>query len=114
MWAEVPPNSFEIMNNEFISINLCGVLSHFSPVWLFVTLWTVAHQAPLSMSFSRQGYSSGLPCPPPCDHPDPGINLTSLTSPALAGEFFTSATPYLYVFANEIQGNAAKSCFKFK
>ena len=40
-------------------------LSLFSHVWLFATLWTVAHQAPLFMGFSRQEYWSGLPCPPP-------------------------------------------------
>ena len=40
------------------------MLSHYSQVWLFVTLWTVAHQAPLSLGFSRQEYWSGLPCPP--------------------------------------------------
>ena len=40
---------------------------------VFVTLWTIAHQAPLSMEFSRQGYWSGLPFPPPEDLPDPGI-----------------------------------------
>ena len=45
-------------------------------------------QAPLSMGFSRQEYVSGLPCPSPGD-PDPGIEPTSLTSPALAGGFFT-------------------------
>ena len=38
-----------------------------------MTLWTVAHQAPLSMGFSRQEYWSGLPCPPPGDLPIPGI-----------------------------------------
>ena len=43
------------------------MLSHFSRVRLFATLWTVAHQAPLSMRFSRQEYWSGLPCPPPAD-----------------------------------------------
>ena len=48
-------------------------LSHFSHVWLFVTLWTVAHQATLSMGFSRQEYWRGLPCPPPGDLPEPGI-----------------------------------------
>ena len=48
------------------------MLSHFSPVWLFATLWTVTHQAPLSMGFSRQEYWSGLPCPSPGDLPDPG------------------------------------------
>ena len=50
---------------------------------------TVAHQAPLSMGFSRQEYWSGLPCPPPGDHPDPGIKPVSLISPALASGFFT-------------------------
>ena len=42
-----------------------------------MTLWTVAHQTPLSMGFSRQEYWSGLQCPPPGDLPDPGIELTS-------------------------------------
>ena len=49
-------------------------LSH---VQLFVTPWTVAHQAPLPMGFSRQEYWSGLPCPPPGDLPNPGIELRS-------------------------------------
>ena len=67
------------------------VLSHFSHVRLFVTLWTVAHQAPLSRGLSRQEYWSGLPCPPPGDLPDSGIEPVSLTSPALADEFFTTS-----------------------
>ena len=54
-------------------------------------LWTVAHQVPLSMGFSRQEYWSGLPCPP-LDLPDPGTKPTSLTSPALAGGFFITRT----------------------
>ena len=66
------------------------LLSGFSHVRLFATLWTVAHQAPLSMGFSRQEYWSGLPCPPPRDLPHPGIKLMSLMSPALAGKFFTT------------------------
>ena len=48
-------------------------ISHFSFVLLFATLWIVAHQAPLSMGFSRQEYWSGLPCPSPGDLPYPGI-----------------------------------------
>ena len=68
------------------------VLSHFSHVWPFVTLWTVAHQAPLSMGFSRQEYWSGLPCPPPGNFPNPGIEPTSPASPAWAGSFFTTST----------------------
>ena len=64
------------------------VLSHFSRVQLFATPWTVAHEAPLSMGFSRQEYWSGLPCPSPGDPADPGIKSMSLLSPALAGGFF--------------------------
>ena len=61
---------------------------------LFDTLWTVAHQAPLSMKFSRQEYWSGLPFPPPGDLPDPGIEPASLISPALAGGFFTTSATW--------------------
>ena len=64
-------------------------LSH---VRLFATPWIVAHHAPLSMVFCRQEHWSGLPCQPPEDVPNPGIELTSLTSPALASGFFTTAT----------------------
>ena len=70
------------------------ILSHLSHVRLFVTLWTVALQAPLSIGFSRQEYWSGLPCPSPGDLPDPGIEPVSLTSPALAGGFFTTRTTW--------------------
>ena len=69
------------------------VLSHFSRVQLFVTLWTIAHQSPLSMGFFRQEYWSGLSFPPPGDLLNPGIEPESLTSPALAGGFFTTAPP---------------------
>ena len=70
------------------------MLSHFSHVRLFATLWTVARQAPLSMGFSRQEYWSGWPCPSPGDLPSPGIELASLRSPALAGRFFPSGTTW--------------------
>ena len=73
-------------------VHMC-VLSHFSWVRLFMTLWTVACQALLSRGFSRQEHWSGLPCPLPGDLPNTGIEPVVLTSPALAGEFFsTSAT----------------------
>ena len=68
------------------------MLSCFIHVWLFATPWTVAHQAPLSMGFSRQEYWSGLPFPPPGDLPKPGIEPAPLMSSALAGRFFTGAT----------------------
>ena len=65
----------------------------FSWIQLFVTPWTIAHQAPLSMGFSRQDYWIGLPFPSPGDLPDPGIKPTSLTSSALEGRFFTPLPP---------------------
>ena len=59
-----------------------------------VTLWTVAHQAPLSMGFSSQEHWSGLPRPPPGDLPKPGIEPESLVSPALAGGLFTTSATW--------------------
>ena len=70
------------------------VPSCLSCVRFFATSWTVAHQAPLSMGFSRQEYWSGLPCPPPGDLPKPGIKPASLTSPALASGFFTTGATW--------------------
>ena len=70
------------------AVHAC-ILSHFSSVWILVIPWTVAFQVPLSMGFSRQEYWSGLPCPPPGDLPNPGIEPMSLISLALAGKFFT-------------------------
>ena len=55
---------------------------------------TVAHHAPLSTGFSRQEYWSWLPYPPSGDLSNPQIKLSSLASPALAGEFFTTAPPW--------------------
>ena len=72
----------------------CSLLSHFSHLRLFVTLWTVAHQVPLSMGFSRQVYWSGLSCPPPGDHSDPGIEMESPMSPTLAGRFSTTSATW--------------------
>ena len=51
-------------------------------------------QAPLSMGFSRQEYWSGVPCPPPGELPDPGMETASLTSPELAGRFFTTSATW--------------------
>ena len=56
--------------------------------------WPWAHQAPLSMGFSRQEYWSGLPFPSPGDLPNPGIKPMSLESPTLAGRFFTTSTTW--------------------
>ena len=57
---------------------MSAMLSHFNHVCLFVTLWTIAHQAPLFMGFYRQEYWSGLPCPTPEDLPDSMTESTSL------------------------------------
>ena len=79
---------------------LACMLSHFGRVRLFAAPCTVAHQAPLSRGFSRQDYWSGLPCLPPGDLPDSGIKPVSLTSPALAGGFFTTSTTWGSYFGN--------------
>ena len=66
------------------------VIWSLSCVQLFATPWTVAHQAPLFMGFSRQKYWSGLTFPPPKDLPYPGIEPVP---PVLAGGFFTTEPP---------------------
>ena len=68
----------------YIYVGAC-MLSHFSHVQLFATLWTIACQDPLSVALSRQEYYSRLPCPSsPGNLPNPGIKPTSLISPELA------------------------------
>ena len=74
-------------------IYVCA-LSCFSCVWLFATPWTIASQALLSMGLSRQEYWSGLPCSPPGDLPDPGIETVVLTSCALAGGLFITSAAW--------------------
>ena len=64
-----------------------------SRVQLFVILWNVTCQAPLSMGFSKQEYLSGLPCPSPWDPPSPGIEPTSLMSPALQADSLPTELP---------------------
>ena len=64
-----------------------------SRIWLFETPWTIAPQASLSMEFPRREYWSRLPFPSPGDLPNPGIELESLESPALAGTFFNTMPP---------------------
>ena len=69
-----------------------------SRVQLFVTPWTVAYQASLSMGFSRQGYCCGLPFPSPGDLPNPGIELRS---PALQTDTLPSEPPGKPLFRDE-------------
>ena len=70
------------------------MLSYFSSVQLFVTLRTKACQTSLAIKFFRQQYQSGLPCPPPGDLPDQGIEPMFLKSPPLAGGFFILSSKY--------------------
>ena len=67
----------------FLGSAMYAVLNCFSRVRLLATPWTVAHQAPLSMGFTRQEYWSGLPCIPPGDLPDSG---TESMSPAVQAD----------------------------
>ena len=84
------PSLSQLLYLSLFYVLCCVHAKCFSHIWLFVTVSTVAHQAPLSMGFSRREYWSGLPCPPPGNLPDPGIKPASLKSPALAGQFFTT------------------------
>ena len=85
-----------LVDTDKIILNLNGkakelcVCQSLSCVCLFVTPWTVAHQAPLSMGISRQEYWSGMPCPSPGDLPDPGIETGS---PSLQADSLPSEPP---------------------
>ena len=68
---------------NFTEHNISWCVQSLSHVWLFVTPWTVTHQAPLSMGFSRQQSWSGLSCPSPGDRPDPALEPWS---PALQAD----------------------------
>ena len=78
------------MSNSYIlCMAVCMLVYACSFVFDFATLWTIAHQVPLSMEFFRQEYWSTLTFPSLGDLPDPGIEPTSLKSPTLAGRSFT-------------------------
>ena len=78
-------------------------------VQFFATPWTVAHQAPLSLGFSRQEYWSWLSFPSPGDLPNPGIERTS---PELAGRFFTTDPNYMFLVVK--RKKPIKECCNFK
>ena len=92
-----------------------SMLNCFSHVQLFLTLMTIACQVPLSMVFRRQEYWSGLPCPPLGDHPNPGIEPTSLRYPALVYRFFITSAPlevlsYVYFITKRKGKNEENTC----
>ena len=80
-WSETSGCTEQFAYTVYVYVYM-RVVSCFSCVKLFATLWAVASQAPLSVGFSKQEYWSRLPCTPPGDLSDPGIKPTSLTSPA--------------------------------
>ena len=74
--------------NISVCVCMCVYVCVFCHVWLIVTPWTVAHQALLSMEFSRQGWWNGLPFPTLGDLPDPGIDHVSLASSCIGRWIF--------------------------
>ena len=93
LFTTVNPHLFQYESNPQKYRTAC-VWNHLVHSQLFATLWTIAHQAPLSMGFFRQEYLSRLPCPPPGNFPDPGIEPACLRSPAPTGRFFTTSTTW--------------------
>ena len=87
-----PADESHFSKNLYVS-KVKGKVKTLSRVRLFATPWTVAHQTPPSMGFSRQEYWSGLPFPSPGDLPDPGIEPGS---PAFQADALTSEPPGLY------------------
>ena len=81
VWLSPFTVHLKLSQHCYSALSAC-ILSH---VRLFGTLWTVAHQTPLSMGFSRQEYGSGLPCPLPRDLPNPG---TEPKSPVLQADLY--------------------------
>ena len=79
------PDGKESASNVGDLSSIPGLGSH---VRLFATPWTIARQAPLSLGFSRQEYWSGLPCPPPGDLPDPGIEPRSPSGQASTAQHY--------------------------
>ena len=75
-----------------------AMLSRFSHVQLSATLWTVAHQAPLSMGFSSQEYWSGFPFSPPGDLSDSGIEPVSTVSPTLQADSLPAEHQGIHLF----------------
>ena len=85
---------YRLLPQPLVTVCVLCVLNRVSHVSCFATPWNVAHQASLSMGFSKQEYWSGLLCPPPGDLPHPVIKPVSLMSPAFSGMFFTTSTTW--------------------
>ena len=81
-------------NSTYVCVCVCVHVHVLSHGWLFAAPWTAALQASLPMEFSGQEYWSVVPYPTPGDLPHPGVELTSLGSPALAGRFCTTSASW--------------------
>ena len=103
-----PDESWLQLTCVCVCVCVCVCIQLLSHVRLFVTPWTVAHQAALSLAFSRQEYWNGLPCPPPGDLTDLGMTFMPLLSPALAGRFFTTSATWESPAAAAAAAAAAK------
>ena len=95
-WRLICRNELGNIKNWALSSehSIARVLSCFSCVRIFATLWTIVCQVSPSMGFSRQEHWSGLPFPPPGNLSNPRIKFVSLMSPALAGGFFTTSATW--------------------
>ena len=91
-WQSISVCAKGLLNFSLVYLR-ARMLSCFSCVQLFVALWSVAHQAPLSTGFSRQECWSGLPFSPP-GFPTQGSHTRLFTSSALAGRFFTTSATW--------------------
>ena len=109
-WKQALPRP-SVSTGTFTSNPLCGAHSPQGRPTL-CDPWAAACQAPLSMGFSRQECWSGLPCPLPRDLPDPGTEPVSLTSPALAGGFFTTSTAgsFTWLHGVSVLGSITPAC----
>ena len=92
-----------------LNVAMCMMLTHFGHVQLFITLLTVAHQAPLSIAFSRQECWSGLPCPPLGHLPNPDIESVTLMSPTFSSVQFSSSVVSDSLQPHELQ-DARSAC----
>ena len=103
--------SWRMRKRKAPGLIILWVINRFSRVQLCVTPWTVAHQAPLSMEFSKQEYWSGLSCPPPGDRPDPRIKPAFPASPALQVDSLPTELPGkpLFVCNNDLFPSAHSS-----
>ena len=108
VWGRM--NTCVCMTESLLPVNqLCVCMqNHFSHVWFFVTVWTVVHQALLSMGFSRQEHWSGLLFPSPGDLPNSGVEPVSLASPALRQILYHWATREATIRCISIQNGKFK------